>query len=223
MLLSNCCSLVLILVLSALLLGTNNNVDGFIMSRPWMPYVSYSHRGISTIVSTPDTTSYPSTVTYLESQPKKRRRRKQTDQDESKLTSSNVVEGGISSTKEDVASGKSDDKLEDKEIDEEEEEENYYEREQAKKEEATKVGEDKLPVFKFNREEALAFGIEDATDAEDVPEQFKLAPTKDKNKGGALELPSMKDVLSRKKIAQQQGISTDAKDEPLVEDTQKKN
>jgi hypothetical protein len=32
----------------------------------------------------------------------------------------------------------------------------------------------------------------------------------------------MKDVLSRKKIAQQQGISTDAKDEPLVEDTQKK-
>lgn len=142
--------------------------------------------------------------------------------DESKLTSSNVVEGGISSTKEDVASGKSDDKLEDKEIDEEEEEENYYEREQAKKEEATKVGEDKLPMFKFNREEALAFGIEDATDAEDIPEQFKLAPTKDKNKGGALELPSMKDVLSRKKIAQQQGISTDAKDEPLVEDTQKK-
>jgi hypothetical protein len=32
----------------------------------------------------------------------------------------------------------------------------------------------------------------------------------------------MKDVVSRKKIAQQQGISTGAKDEPLVEDTQKK-
>ncbi len=123
-----------------------------------MPYISYSHREISTIVSTPDTTSYPSTVTYLESQPKKRRRRKQSDQDESKVTSSNFVEGGISSTKEDVASGKSDDKLEDKDIDEEEEEENYYGREQGKKEEATKVGEDKLPLFKFNREEALAFG-----------------------------------------------------------------
>ncbi len=65
----------------------------------------------------------------------------------------------------------------------------------------------------------LSIGIEDATDAEDIPEQFQLAPTKDKKKGGALELPSMKDVMSRKKVVPQQGIRTDATDEPLVEDT----
>lgn len=148
--------MVLVLVLSPFLLSSKNNVDGFIMSRPWiLPYCSYSHRGISTSGSTLDTTSYPYRATYLESQPKKRRRRKQPDQDESKVTSSNVVEGGISSTKEDVATSKSDKVEVEEDIDEGEEEENN---EQGEQETATKVGEDKVPVFKFSREEALAFG-----------------------------------------------------------------
>lgn len=63
-------------------------------------------------------------------------------------------------------------------------------------------------------------GIEDATDEEDIPEQFQLVP-KDKQKGGALELPSMKDVVTRKKFAQQQS-STGPKDEPSPEDSPKK-
>ena len=40
-------------------------------------------------------------------------------------------------------------------------------------------------------------GIEDASDGEDIPEQFQLAP---KNKiGGAIDLPSMKESVTRKK------------------------
>lgn len=143
----------LVWILSSFLLSSHNHVDGWILSRPWISYCSYSHRGIR---STLDTLSYPSRATYLESQPKKRRRRKQLDPDDSKISSSNVVEASLSSTKEDVAIRKSD-KLEVQNKDDEVEEEDDN-KEPEEKETAPKVGDDKVPVFKFSREEALAFG-----------------------------------------------------------------
>lgn len=154
MLFINYHNIILIFVVAFGLFSTNSNVNGFILSRSWMQSTSPSHLISSTTISTTITSSYPSMDSSLASQPKKKRRRKRPEEDESKVTSKVIEDGTSTTAKTDVVIEKSDDFEE-----EEEEEEKYHEKkDQDSKEESTELRENKAPVFKFDREEALAFG-----------------------------------------------------------------
>lgn len=130
---------------------------------------------------------------WLSSRQKKRRRKKSDDDSSNRSVDSIPNESSGSVTEIDISN--TDGSLVEESFTENEEEDLMEAFDEV--DDNPVVKDDKIPVFKFDRNEAIAFGIEDASDDEDIPEQFQLVP---KNKiGGAIDLPSMKESVTRKK------------------------